>query len=66
MSQNNQTKEKQFMAFGRFDGSVFGASAKTADGLAFSNLGTFDHAGENRDIYNIICTNRFKPIDWHI
>ena len=39
------------MAFGRFDGSFCGASAKTADGLAFSNLGTFDHAGENRDIY---------------
>ena len=52
MRQNNQTKEKHFMAFGRFDGSFCGASAKTADGLAFSNLGTFDHAGENRDAFN--------------
>ena len=52
MSQNNQTKEKHFMAFGRFDGSFCGASAKTADGLAFSNLGTFDHAGENRNAFN--------------
>ena len=35
----------------KFGEKLFTASATRAAGISSSNLGAFDHAGENRDIY---------------
>ena len=58
MNQNNQKKnfDRDGGLFGeKFGEKLFTASATSAAGIASSNLGAFDHAGENRDIYIYIC-----------
>ena len=52
MNQNNQKKnfDRDGGLFGeKFGEKLFTASATSAAGIASSNLGAFDHAGENRD-----------------
>ena len=42
----------KFGQFGeKFGEKLFTASATRAAGISSSNLGAFDHAGENRDLY---------------
>ena len=70
MNQNNQKKnfDRDGGLFGeKFGEKLFTASATSAAGIASSNLGAFDHAGENRDTYIYMCTymyilSRFKHI----
>ena len=53
-NQNNQMDydHYKFGQFGeKFGEKLFTASATRAAGISSSNLGAFDHAGENRDIY---------------
>ena len=50
-NQNNQMDFEDGRFGEKFGEKLFTASATRAAGISSSNLGAFDHAGENRDAY---------------
>ena len=61
-NQNNQMDFEDGRFGEKFGEKLFTASATRAAGISSSNLGAFDHAGENRDIYNFVCIYAFYKI----